>query len=122
MRGVAVTAAIGAFALVAVAATLAGAETTSKTLRARGAFVAYEAEAKVVSIRERTVVRSYAVREEGTDATVVTIEGRSARLTDLEAGSPLLVSWQRDPSDSAGRVALALEVPKIPKSFREDLR
>lgn len=108
-----------------LAADVTYAQAEPALLRARGVLVAYDAETLEVSVRERKVVRVYAVIPEGDDPEVetrVSIEGSPARLGDLEAGAPIMVSWRHDPSDADRREAVRLEVPKIPRSYREDFR
>jgi len=125
VRKVAAAAALCIGIVVAASAVAQREELAPGTLRAKGAFVAYDAEAQTVSVRERKVIRVYAVIPEGDDPeaeTRVAIEGERARLGDLEAGAPIVVSWRKDPKDAARREAFRLEVPKIPRSYREDLR
>jgi hypothetical protein len=115
----------GFIALVFANAGFSEPDSDSTLLRAQGAFVAYYAEAATVSVLERKVIRQYAVVAEDVDsqvATRVSIEGSRARLEDLEDGAPILVFWRPDPSDPRRRVAIALEVPQIPKSYLEDFR
>ena len=54
--------------------------------------------------------------------TEVTIESESARVSDLEEGALVILAWRRHAEDRERRVAIRIEVPRIPKSFREDLR
>jgi hypothetical protein len=115
----------GFIALVSASAGFSEPGSDSTLLRAQGAFVAYDADAETVSVRERKVIRRYAVVAEDVGsqvATKVSIEGSRARLEDLEAGAAILVSWRPDPSDPKRRLAIALEVPQIPKSYLEDFR
>ena len=50
------------------------------------------------------------------------IESAPARVSDLVSGAPIIVFWQPDDSDRTRRVAHKVEVPTIPKSYRDDLR
>jgi len=89
---------------------------------ARGVFVGHDADAGSVTVRERGVERVYLLRDDDDARTVVTIEGSPSEAERLEAGSPIVVSWRPDPGDAAKRQARALAVPRIPKSFHEELR
>lgn len=91
--------------------------------KARGVFVEYDAAALTVAVRERGKLRVYALLGGGDRGeTEVSIESESARVSDLEEGAPVIVSWRPDAENREGRVATRIEAPTIPKSFREDLR
>lgn len=89
---------------------------------ARGVFVDYDRDSGNVTVRERGVQRTYVLRDDDEARTRVIIEGNEVGPERLEAGSPIVISWRPDPVDASRRQALELEVPKIPKSFREELR
>jgi hypothetical protein len=111
--------------MVAAGSAFAQTEAAPALLRAKGVFVAYDAAAPAVSVRERKVVQVYTVIPEGDDPeseTRVSIEGKPARLGDLEAGAEVVVSWRHDPGDAARREAMRLEVVKVPGAYREELR
>ena len=91
--------------------------------KARGVFVEYDAEALTITVRERGRPQLYALLGDGDPGeTVVLIESESAHVSDLEEGAPVSVTWRPDAENRERRVATRIEAPKIPKSFREDLR
>ena len=50
------------------------------------------------------------------------IESAPSRVSDLVSGAPVIVSWRPDDEDPTRRAAHKIEVPMIPKSYRDDLR
>jgi hypothetical protein len=91
--------------------------------RARGVFVEYDAAAGTVSVKERGQVRTYALLPgDESGETRVVIESNPSRVSDLVSGSPVIVSWRPDAADPTRHVAHAIEVPVIPKSYRDGFR
>ena len=92
-------------------------------MRARGVFLEHDAAAGTVSIEERGQVRSYALLAgESSGETRVVIESAPSRVSDVVSGAPVIVSWRPDDDDRTLRVAHEIEVPMIPKSYRDDFR
>jgi hypothetical protein len=98
-------------------------ESPPQLLRARGVLLEYDAAAESISVKESGRVRSYFLLA-GQDAgeTEVVIESAPARVSDLRPGAPIIVSWRPDDGDRTRRVVHKVEVPTIPKSYRDDLR
>jgi hypothetical protein len=92
-------------------------------MRARGVFVEHDAAAGTVSVEERGRVRSYALLAgDESGETQVVIESSPSRISDLVSGAPVVVSWRHDDEDRTRRIAHRIEVPMIPKSYRDDFR
>ena len=108
-----------------VAAPLARSQTESapRLMKARGVFLEYDGAAETISLKERGRVRSYALLAGDEDGeTEVVIESAPSRVSDLVSGAPVIVSWWPDDEDRTRRVAHKIEVPTIPKSYRDDLQ
>ena len=98
-------------------------ESASRLARAQGVFLEHDRAAGVISLKERGQVRIYALLPgDESGETEVVIESAPARVSDLVSGAPIIVFWQPDDLDRTRRVAHKVEVPKIPKSYRDDLR
>jgi hypothetical protein len=121
-----ITAAVGWVLILVFLATgtaLAQSDARPGSRKARGIFVEYDPGAETVAVREHGKLRLYALLADGDRGeTVVSIQSESARVSELEAGAPVIVSWHPDAENRERRVATRIEAPTIPKSFREDLR
>ena len=123
MRARALAAALTALVLGAGFAAVAEDEARPAARKARGVFVEYDSDAGTLSVRERGRLETYALLDPGAAAeTEVSIESEPARVSDLEPGAPVIVTWRLDADDRERRVALRIEAPAIPKSFHEGLR
>jgi hypothetical protein len=115
----------GLFLLLVAASARATAEDTGRSVKTEGEFVAYDAEAKKVTIKvTRPGIGALAsalasgqrvdfrVQPEGSvlSRTTVAIEGVKAGLADISAGRTVNVYWRPDESDPGGRFARKIDV------------
>jgi len=112
-----------AAAFAAAASAQPAAAPPARSLRSRGVYLDYDGSSGSIAVKERGQVRAYFLLPGG-DAgeTDVVVESAAARVTDLAPGSPVIVSWRPDPDDPSRRVAHAIEVPAIPRSYPDGLR
>jgi hypothetical protein len=109
--------------LVAAAPARSQTEAEPRLIRAQGVFVEYDASLGIISLKERGRVRIYALLAgDENGETEVVIESAPSRVSDLVAGAPIIVLWRPDDEDSTRRVAHKVEVPTIPRSYRDDFR
>jgi hypothetical protein len=98
-------------------------ESEPRLMRAQGVFFEHEAARGIISLKERGQVRIYALLPgDESGETEVVIESAPARVSDLVSGAPVIVFWRPDDEDRTRRVAHKVEVPRIPKSYRDDFR
>lgn len=93
----------------------------SKTKKAEGKLVNYDAEAATITVKEKGTNKVYAVKAEGSvlTRTTVTINAQPAKLGDLPTGAPVIVYWLRDEEDPKKRFARKIDAPKVPDELLE---
>lgn len=118
---------IWGIAVTALACLLAGAlalpadAAKSKTKKAEGKLVKYDAEAAQITVKEKGKNFVYKVKPEGSvlTRTTVTINARPAKLNELPEGAPVIVYWIRDEKDPKVRFARKIDAPKVPEELLE---
>jgi hypothetical protein len=113
--------AVAMLVALAVAAPIQAAE--SKSERATGKFVSYDAAAKSMAVKESGKEQTYQVKPEGSvlTRTTLTMNGKVAQWEDLKPGMIVIVYWKPDAADAEKRLARKVDVPKIPREFQADV-
>lgn len=117
----------GLIAVVAVALTAAvatpvrAAETKSE--RATGKLVSYDATAQSIVVKEGGKDSTYQVKAEGSvlTRTTLTMNGKVAKYDDLKPGMIVIVYWKPDAADATKRLARKIDVPKIPRELLDEI-
>ena len=123
MRAAAVAALVLLCGLAAAPPAQSQTESPPRLMRARGVLLEHDPAAGSISVEERGRAQTYTLLAGGEEGeTKVVIESAPSRVTDLVSGAPVIVSWRPDDEDRTRRVAYEIEVPMIPKSYRDDLR
>lgn len=117
---------LGWVAVLAVALVAGGLATPadaakSKTKKAEGKLVRYDADASTIVVKQRGKEVTYAVKAEGSvlTRTTVTINAQPAKLVDLPEGAPVIVYWIRDEDDPKKKFARKIDAPKVPDELLE---
>lgn len=93
----------------------------SKTKKAEGKLVKYDAAGSTIVVKEKGKEKTFAVKAEGSvlTRTTVTMNAKPAKLTDLPEGAPVIVYWIRDEDDPKKRFARKIDAPKVPEELLE---
>jgi type IV pilus biogenesis protein CpaD/CtpE len=95
----------------------------SKSERATGKLVSYDAAAQAIVVKEGGKDSTYQVKAEGSvlTRTTLTMNGKVAKYDDLKPGMIVIVYWKPDAADATKRLARKIDVPKIPRELLDEM-
>jgi len=116
-----------AFALVGLFVAFQGApdalaQAKAKTERANGKVVAYDAEARTLTIKDKGRETTFNVKPEGSvlTRTTVTLNSKPSSVDELKPDRVVVVYWRANATDPEQKDARKIDIPNIPEGLEDE--